>query len=88
MNEGVQPITSHSTRVDSRTEQEELVELIFCNPDLIWRGAYVRPRLGQGGFREALQGIHQVGVVLVSTPYAVVLVSPPSIGGSDAAIPC
>lgn len=36
------------------------VELVFCNPDLIWRGAYGRPRLGQGGFREAFQGIHTV----------------------------
>ena len=44
---------------------EEPVELIFCNPDLIWRGAYAKPRLGQGGFRDAFQGVHQVGCVIL-----------------------
>ncbi|KIM27645.1 hypothetical protein M408DRAFT_162438 [Serendipita vermifera MAFF 305830] len=43
----------------AKIESEEPVELIFCNPDLIWRGAYAKPRLGQGGFREAFQGVHQ-----------------------------
>ncbi|KAG8823121.1 hypothetical protein FRC17_009399 [Serendipita sp. 399] len=37
---------------------DERVELIFCNPDLVWRGAYPEPRLGQGGFREAFQSLH------------------------------
>ncbi|CAG7849712.1 Uncharacterized CDP-alcohol phosphatidyltransferase class-I family protein C22A12.08c [Serendipita indica DSM 11827] len=37
----------------------DAVELVFCNPDLIWRGAYFRPRLGQGAFREAFQGVYK-----------------------------
>ncbi|THC91602.1 hypothetical protein EYZ11_008945 [Aspergillus tanneri] len=30
--------------------------LYFSNPDLVWAAAYHLPRLGQGGFREALEG--------------------------------
>ncbi|KAF8736171.1 hypothetical protein AX14_000805 [Amanita brunnescens Koide BX004] len=30
------------------------VELVFCNPDLLWRSDYEHPRLGQGAFKEAL----------------------------------
>jgi HAD superfamily hydrolase (TIGR01456 family) len=31
--------------------------LYFSNPDLFWAAAYHLPRLGQGGFREALEGV-------------------------------
>lgn len=31
--------------------------LFFSNPDLIWAAKYHLPRLGQGGFREALEGV-------------------------------
>jgi ribonucleotide monophosphatase NagD (HAD superfamily) len=31
--------------------------LYFSNPDLIWAAKYHLPRLGQGGFREAFEGI-------------------------------
>ncbi|OCK77972.1 cat eye syndrome critical region protein 5 precursor [Lepidopterella palustris CBS 459.81] len=31
--------------------------LFFSNPDLLWAAAYHLPRLGQGGFREALEGV-------------------------------
>ncbi|PCH43585.1 HAD hydrolase [Wolfiporia cocos MD-104 SS10] len=34
-------------------------ELIFCNPDLIWRSDFDRPRLGQGGFRVAFQAVYK-----------------------------
>jgi ribonucleotide monophosphatase NagD (HAD superfamily) len=37
------------------------VKLIFCNPDLLWKADYPRPRLGQGAFREAFQAVHTVG---------------------------
>ncbi|TFY68676.1 hypothetical protein EVJ58_g861 [Rhodofomes roseus] len=30
-------------------------ELIFCNPDLLWKANFERPRLGQGGFKIAFQ---------------------------------
>ncbi len=31
--------------------------LYFSNPDLFWAAAYHLPRLGQGGFREAFEGV-------------------------------
>ena len=31
--------------------------LYFSNPDLFWAAAYQLPRLGQGGFREAFEGV-------------------------------
>ena len=36
---------------------EQAVELYFSNPDLLWASEYHLPRLGQGGFREALEGV-------------------------------
>ncbi|KAG8710869.1 hypothetical protein FRC08_016612 [Ceratobasidium sp. 394] len=33
------------------------VDLIFCNPDLIWRAEFPYPRLGQGGFITAFHAI-------------------------------
>ena len=36
------------------------VELIFCNPDLLWRSEFPRPRMGQGAFREAFQAVFKV----------------------------
>lgn len=36
------------------------VELIFCNPDLLWRSAFERPRLGQGSFIQAFQAVYRV----------------------------
>ncbi|KII92002.1 hypothetical protein PLICRDRAFT_457454 [Plicaturopsis crispa FD-325 SS-3] len=35
----------------------EPIELVFCNPDLLWRSDFPRPRLGQGGFRVAFQAV-------------------------------
>ncbi len=46
--------------VDPRTNQDP-VELGFANPDLLWKSNFPRPRLGQGGFKVAFQGIYQVG---------------------------
>ena len=39
---------------------EKPIELVFCNPDLIWRSDFERPRLGQGGFKEAFQAVYKV----------------------------
>jgi len=33
------------------------VEVIFCNPDLVWKNEWKGPRLGQGGFRKAWEGV-------------------------------
>ena len=46
-------IIDRSRPVDGATP----VEVIFCNPDLLWRSEFPRPRLGQGAFREAFQAV-------------------------------
>lgn len=38
-------------------QQDDQPPLYFSNPDLWWAAAYPLPRLGQGGFREALEGV-------------------------------
>jgi HAD superfamily hydrolase (TIGR01456 family) len=38
-------------------QQDGQPPLYFSNPDLLWAAKYHLPRLGQGGFREALEGI-------------------------------
>ncbi|KAL6712598.1 hypothetical protein ACN47E_000475 [Coniothyrium glycines] len=38
-------------------QQDGQPTLYFSNPDLLWANKYHLPRLGQGGFREALEGI-------------------------------
>lgn len=43
------------------------VELIFCNPDLLWKNEWEGPRFGQGGFRRAWEGVWSVGHI-VSSP--------------------
>jgi hypothetical protein len=43
-------------------EQTNPIKLYYCNPDLIWRSDFDRPRLGQGGFKAAFQSVFKVGV--------------------------
>lgn len=38
-------------------QQDGQPELYFSNPDLFWAAKYHLPRLGQGGFREAFEGV-------------------------------
>jgi HAD superfamily hydrolase (TIGR01456 family) len=38
-------------------QQDGQPPVYFSNPDLLWAAKYHLPRLGQGGFREALEGI-------------------------------
>jgi HAD superfamily hydrolase (TIGR01456 family) len=38
-------------------QQDGQPALIFSNPDLFWATAYHMPRLGQGGFRAAVEGV-------------------------------
>ncbi|KAF8508590.1 Haloacid dehalogenase-like hydrolase-domain-containing protein, partial [Hysterangium stoloniferum] len=35
------------------------VELVFCNPDILWRGAFDQPRIGQGAFVRAFQSVYK-----------------------------
>lgn len=38
-------------------QQDDQPPLYFSNPDLFWAAKYHLPRLGQGGFREAFEGV-------------------------------
>lgn len=38
-------------------QQDGQPKLYFSNPDLLWAAAYHQPRLGQGGFAAALEGV-------------------------------
>lgn len=46
-----------STLPNRGYQQDGQPLLYFSNPDLLWAAKYHLPRLGQGGFREALEGI-------------------------------
>lgn len=35
------------------------VDLVFCNPDVIWQSDFEAPRMGQGSFRVAFQAVFQ-----------------------------
>lgn len=39
---------------------QQPVELVFCNPDLLWKSDFPQSRLGQGAFREAFQAVYKV----------------------------
>jgi ribonucleotide monophosphatase NagD (HAD superfamily) len=53
------PYLPHPTANDQTAQP---VEVVFCNPDLIWRSEFDRPRLGQGAFKTAFQSIYKVFV--------------------------
>ncbi|THH26679.1 hypothetical protein EUX98_g7513 [Antrodiella citrinella] len=36
---------------------EDGIELVFCNPDLLWRSDFPQTRLGQGAFKDAFQSV-------------------------------
>ena len=62
-----QPLPQHERAHAPRQERSEAavagsdpIELVFCNPDLLWKSDFPQPRLGQGAFREAFQAVHQV----------------------------
>ena len=46
--------------VRSELRTGEPVKVFFCNPDLVWRSDFERPRLGQGAFKEAFQAVYKV----------------------------
>ncbi|KAF2192493.1 cat eye syndrome critical region protein 5 precursor, partial [Zopfia rhizophila CBS 207.26] len=47
----------HSALPNKGYQQDGQPPLYFSNPDLLWAAKYHLPRLGQGGFREALEGV-------------------------------
>ncbi|CDO77700.1 hypothetical protein BN946_scf184969.g51 [Trametes cinnabarina] len=53
-----QPLPHH--RSSNGIEASEVpIELVFCNPDLLWKSDFPQPRLGQGAFREAFQAVYK-----------------------------
>ncbi|EEB95586.1 hypothetical protein MPER_05421, partial [Moniliophthora perniciosa FA553] len=45
--------------IDPKSTPSQPVEVIFCNPDLLWKSDFPRPRLGQGAFRESFQAVYK-----------------------------
>ncbi|KAG9316204.1 HAD hydrolase [Chiua virens] len=45
---------------------QKTVDLVFCNPDLIWKSDLDKPRLGQGAFKQAFQAVFKS---LTGAPY-------------------
>jgi ribonucleotide monophosphatase NagD (HAD superfamily) len=41
-------------------ELKQKVDLVFCNPDLIWKSEFPQPRFGQGAFKIAFQAVFKV----------------------------
>ncbi|KZV96288.1 HAD-superfamily hydrolase [Exidia glandulosa HHB12029] len=56
----------HDPRPSWFLEIQPPPELVFCNPDLVWRGQFHRVRLGQGAFRDAFQAVY---TALEGAPY-------------------
>nr|GAT57724.1 predicted protein [Mycena chlorophos] len=56
-------------------QQKSPVELIFCNPDLLWKSDFPVNRLGQGAFKAAFQGVFKA---LTGAEYPHVQVGKPS----------
>ena len=51
------PLNGKSDLPNRGYQQDGQPPLYFSNPDLLWASAYHEPRLGQGGFREAFEGV-------------------------------
>ncbi|KAI0708176.1 HAD hydrolase [Cerioporus squamosus] len=68
--------THHQSRDAARSEAgDKPIELVFCNPDLLWKSDFPQPRLGQGAFRLAFQAVHEA---LVGAPYPYVQYGKPT----------
>lgn len=57
--------------IDPKTNHDP-IELVFCNPDLLWKSDFARPRLGQGGFKASFQGVYQVRLLVHKVELCVV----------------
>ncbi|KAI0047551.1 HAD hydrolase [Auriscalpium vulgare] len=62
------------------TSPDDSVKVVFCNPDLVWRGGFERSRLGQGAFREAFQAVF---TALTGKPYPHVQYGKPTTATYD-----
>lgn len=52
--------TERSPNAGTADDGNPPVELVFCNPDLLWKSDFPQPRIGQGAFREAFQAVYKV----------------------------
>jgi hypothetical protein len=74
----ISPLNGDSTLPNKGYQQDGQPKLYFSNPDLWWAAKYHLPRLGQGGFREALEGLWtavagkdvKLGKEIIGKPYA------------------
>lgn len=53
----ISPLNGNPSLPNCGYQQDSQPPLYFSNPDLFWAAKYHLPRLGQGGFREALEGV-------------------------------
>ena len=53
----VSKLNNDASKPNHGYQQDGQPQLFFSNPDLQWAAAYHLPRLGQGGFREAFEGV-------------------------------
>ena len=51
------PLNNRTDLPNRGYQQDGQPPIFFSNPDLFWAAQYHLPRLGQGGFREALEGV-------------------------------
>ncbi|KAI0633736.1 HAD hydrolase [Trametes polyzona] len=73
-----QPLPQHSREHEPKHAHgnaDKPIELVFCNPDLLWKSDFPQPRIGQGAFREAFQAVHKA---VVGTTYPFVQYGKPS----------
>lgn len=53
----ISPLNNNPSLPNRGYQQDGQPPLYFSNPDLFWAAKYHLPRLGQGGFREAFEGV-------------------------------
>ncbi|KAH9894895.1 HAD-like domain-containing protein [Cubamyces lactineus] len=63
-----QDARKHQAEEPHGKDENAPIELVFCNPDLLWKSDFPQPRLGQGAFREAFQAVYK-GLVGKTYPY-------------------
>ena len=53
----ISPLNNNPSLPNRGYQQDAQPPIYFSNPDLFWAAKYHLPRLGQGGFREAFEGV-------------------------------
>ncbi|KAJ3810587.1 HAD-like domain-containing protein [Lentinula aff. lateritia] len=46
--------------LDISTQQSNPIQVVFCNPDLLWKSDFPRPRLGQGAFKASFEAVYKM----------------------------